>query len=319
MKQTSVMVYGAGAIGIAIGASLYSEGLKVSFFAREATAKAINEGGVLRKGLFGEKKAPAGEVKAYSDLAEVPEGSFDFILVSTKTTANRDAAKNLYEHRNILKENGRIVILQNGWGNDEPFLEYFDKDTIFQARVITGFTREERNVSRITVHTAPILFGSLYGRDTAPLKVIADAINASGIESAVTDTLSEALWAKMLYNTTLNPLGAILNVPYGKLADSEGSRAIMNRLIDETYKVMEAYGYKSFSATAEDYKKIFYDKLIPDTREHRSSTLQDIERKIHTEIDTLNGCIVRMAEKKGFDAPTHRMICELIHAIEDNF
>ncbi len=319
MKQISVMIYGAGAIGVAIGASLYSEGLKVCFFAREATAKAINEGGVLRKGLFGEKRIPAGETCAYLDLAKVPFGSVDFILVCTKTTANKDTAKNLYENREILSENGKIVILQNGWGNDEPFLEYFDKNTIFQARVITGFAREERNVSRITVHTAPLLFGSLYGKDTSHLKVLADAINASGIESDVTDTLSEALWSKMLYNTTLNPLGAILNVPYGKLAKSDSSRAIMEHLIDETYKVMEAYGYKSFSATADDYKKVFYEKLIPDTQEHRSSTLQDIEKKIHTEIDTLNGCIVKMAQKKGFEVPTHRMICELIHAIEDNF
>ena len=93
----------------------------------------------------------------------------------------------------------------------------------------------------------------------------------------------------------------------------------MERLIDESYKVMDAYGYKGLSDTASEYKKIFYEKLIPVTRAHRSSTLQDIEKKQHTEIDSLNGSIVRLAQEKGFDAPTHRMICELIHAIEDNF
>ena len=162
MKKTSVMIYGAGAVGVAVGASLYSEGFKVCFFARTATAKAINKGGVARLGIMDEKRAPSGEVTAYTDLSDAPDGSVDFVLVCTKTTANADAAENLNKHRNILSNNCKIVIVQNGWGNDEPFLKYFDKSMIFRARVLTGFIRDERNVSHITAHAAPVFLGSLY-------------------------------------------------------------------------------------------------------------------------------------------------------------
>ena len=82
---------------------------------------------------------------------------------------------------------------------------------------------------------------------------------------------------------------------------------------------MKAAGYSTNWETAEEYMKVFYEKLIPDTYNHRASTLQDIEKKQKTEIDTLNGCIVRLAKEHGVPVPTHEMIVRLIHSIEDNY
>ena len=121
----------------------------------------------------------------------------------------------------------------------------------------------------------------------------------------------------MLYNTTLNPLGAILNMSYGELADSAHLVGIMNRLIEETFAVMDAAGYRTFWKDAKAYQDVFYSKLVPDTFAHRSSTLQDIEKRRKTEIDTLNGCILRLGEKHGVPTPTHSMIVEMIRGIED--
>ncbi len=313
------LIIGAGAIGISLGASLRSQGMSITFLARENTKKAIQEEGIRRTGLFGEITIPAGEAAAISELSELADQSIDYALVCTKTLANADVAANLAAHREKLAATGKIVILQNGWGNDTAFRSCFSKEQLYQARVITGFARTAPNVSNITVHTAPILLGSLYGRNTDCMEPLAKAIAASGIPCETTAVLSEALWAKMLYNTTLNPLGAILRVPYGKLTESEASRSIMNRLIDETFLVMEHCGYRTFWETPEDYRNEFYGKLVPDTYAHRSSTLQDIEKKQKTEIDTLNGCIVRLAKEHQLEVPTHRMICELIEALEDNY
>lgn len=317
MKQ--VLIIGAGAIGIALGASLYEQNMDVVFQANSNTKKAIEEGGIKRTGLFGDISVPAGKVAAYGDLQEIPAGTIDCVLVCTKTLANETVAQQLAKHKEILTTDGKIVILQNGWGNDTPFLEHFPVEQIYQARVITGFARTAPNISNITVHTAPILLGSLHGCDVACMEPLAKAISDSGIPSETTEQLAEALWAKMLYNTTLNPLGAILHLPYGKLADCSYSKAIMDRLIQETFAVMDACGYHTFWENAEAYQKDFYGKLIPDTYEHRSSTLQDIEKKQQTEIHTLNGCIVSLAEKHGIQVPTHRMICEMILTLEANF
>ncbi|MCD8365016.1 MAG: 2-dehydropantoate 2-reductase [Clostridiales bacterium] len=313
------LIIGAGAIGISLGASLYSQGINVTFLARETTQKAIQEKGIRRTGLFGEINVPAGKITAIADLVELADRTIDYALVCTKTLSNADVAAALASHRKKLSANGKIVILQNGWGNDTPFRAYFSEERIYQARVITGFARTAPNVSNITVHTAPILFGSLYGKNTDCMEPLAHAIHASGIPSETTEVLSEALWAKMLYNTTLNPLGAILRVPYGKLTESDASRAIMNRLIDETFLVMEHCGYRSFWETPNAYRAEFYGKLVPDTYAHRSSTLQDMEKRQKTEIDTLNGCIVRLAKGHHLETPTHQMICELIAALEDNY
>lgn len=314
-----ILIAGAGSIGIAIGASLYSQGMTVTFLAREGTKQEIESGGVKRTGLFGDIDIPAGKVHTVSSLQELQEKSIDYVLVSTKTLVNDKISRTLNKNRHIMTSNAKIVLLQNGWSNDIPYLRYFSKNQIYQARIITGFMRTAPNISNITVHTAPILFGSLYGCPVSDIEPLAAAVNASGIPSETSQELSEALWAKMLYNTTLNPLGAILNVPYGKLADSVYARRIMDRLINETFSVMQASGYHTFWETPDAYREIFYGKLIPDTYAHRSSTLQDIEKKQKTEIHTLNGCIVRLAGEHGLKVPTHQMICELILSMEEQF
>ena len=381
-----VLICGAGSVGIAVGASLCSQGIDVCFLAREKTRQAILSGGISRTGLFGEiripaeKKsaeanmadsepdtqllppvdsitgsasdgqfpvpdgcvtgsgsagqslvpidsvsgsgpawqapAPVGCVSATSTLSSLADGWADYILVCTKTLANEEIAALLWENRRKFSAGFTIVIMQNGWGMDTLYLNYFEKSQLYQARIITGFERTAPNSSNITVHTAPILFGSLYGCSTDRVQPLAAAICASGIPSETTEDLSAALWAKMLYNTTLNPLGAILGVPYGRLTEIPESRRIMDRLIDETFLVLDACGYRTFWNSPEEYREVFYGKLVPDTYAHRSSTLQDMEKKKKTEIDTLNGCVVRLAEEHGLDVPTHRMICELIRALE---
>ena len=108
-----------------------------------------------------------------------------------------------------------------------------------------------------------------------------------------------------------------LNMSYGQLAGSAHLVGIMNRLIGETFAVMDAAGYRTFWQDAKAYQDVFYGKLVPDTFAHRSSTLQDIENRRRTEIDTLNGCILRLGERYGVPTPTHSMIVEMIRGIED--
>ena len=309
------LIIGAGAVGVAIGASLQSRGFDVTFLAKGNTGNYIRENGVKRTGIFGDIEVLPSQISVVSDYDGIKD--FDYIIVSAKTMANAEIAKNLASHREILGQNGKIVIFQNGWGNDVPYLEYFDKNQVYNARIITGFERITPGVSKVTVHTAPILLGSLYGMDAKCMEPLAKAICESGIPSEVTNEVAKALWAKMLFNTTLNPLGAILNLSYGKMSELENARIIMNKLIDETYEVMTAEGYTTFWASPDEYREAFYGKLVPDTYLHRSSTLQDIEKKQKTEIDTLNGCIVKLASARGIKVPTHEMIVNLIKAIEN--
>ena len=321
----NILINGTGAIGIGLGTSMISQGANVSFFAREETAKAIKENGIKRIGLFTHYSFSPDSFKVYTDYNEIPDNEFDFVLVASKTIANDDISKKLNEYKSILKENAKIIIFQNGFANDEAYLRFFPKEQVYCARVITGFKRPERYISEVTVHTEPILLGSLQKDDdgktinSEPVSIISKMINDSGIPSKTTEELDKFLWAKMLYNCSLNPLGAILNVNYGKLMENEYSINIMNKMIDEIFEVIKASGYKTNWDSADDYKEVFYSKLVPDTYNHKSSTLQDISKRQKTEIDTLNGKVIELGDKYGVDVSVNKTIYNIIKTIESEF
>ena len=123
----------------------------------------------------------------------------------------------------------------------------------------------------------------------------------------------------MLYNCALNPLGAILNVNYGKLTENEYTKELMNSIIDEIFEVIKASGYSTLWSSSDEYKELFYNKLVPDTYEHYSSTHQDIQRKIKTEIDSLNGKVIELGERNNIDVSTNKIIYNLIKSIETDF
>lgn len=315
----NILVIGAGAVGIGLASSVLSQNADVSIYARGETAKAIRKNGIERTGLFTHYSFREDEVTVYENYGEMAEDSFDYVFITSKTTANDDISKKLNQNRHILKENAKIIIFQNGFGNDEPYLRYFTSKEVFSARVITGFTRPKRHISEVTVYTEPILIGSLQGEDPKDLQEIADMITASGINCELTGEVDKYLWAKMLYNCALNPLGAILNVHYGALTENEYTTEIMNKIIDEIFNVIKTCGYSTLWDTPDEYRDLFYSKLVPDTYNHFSSTHQDIQKKIKTEIDSLNGKVIQLGEANNIDVSTNKIIYNLIKAIEITF
>ncbi|MBE6490430.1 MAG: ketopantoate reductase family protein [Methanobrevibacter sp.] len=315
----NVLVIGAGAVGIGLAASMLSQNAKVSLFARGETARAIKENGIKRCGLFEHYSFGKDEVIVYESYEDIPKDAFEYVFITSKTTANDDISKNLNENRQILKDNFKMIIFQNGFGNDEAYLRFFDKTEVFSARLITGFARPKRHVSEVTVYTEPILIGSLQNQDPSDLKPIADMITASGINCGLTDEVDKYLWAKMLYNCALNPLGAILDVTYGKLTENEYTIEIMNKILDEIFEVLKASEYETLWDNSDEYKDIFYSKLVPDTYNHYSSTHHDIKMKIKTEIDSLTGKVIELGERNNVDVSTNKIIYNLIKSIESDF
>ena len=315
----NILVIGSGAVGIGLAASMLSQGADISIFARDKTAKAIKENGIKRCGLFTHYEFTSDEVNVYETYEEIPKDTIEYVFITSKTTANDDISKKLNTHRDILKEDFKIIIFQNGFGNDTAYLRFFDKTQVFSARVITGFTRPERHISEVTVYTEPLLIGSLQKQDPSELQPIADMITSSGIQCKLTGEVDKYLWAKMLYNCALNPLGAILDVNYGKLTENEYSKEIMDSIIDEIFDVIKASGYETLWENSQEYKDIFYSKLVPDTYNHYSSTHQDIKRKIKTEIDSLTGKVIELGEANNVDVGTNKIIYNLIKSIESDF
>jgi len=315
----NILIEGSGSIGISIGTSMISEGAIVSFHASQLTATAMEENGVERTGIFKHITCSPEEFKVYTDYEKMPKKFFDYIFVCTKTIVNDEVSSKLNENKDILKDSGKIIIFQNGFANDEPYLRFFDENHVFCARVISGFKRTKRNISEVTAHAAPLLLGSLQNVDAEVLKPVAQMLSSSGIPSETTNELAKYLWDKMLFNCTLNPLSAILEVTYGQLTENEYSLQIMDNLIDEIFNVIISSGYTVDWKSAEEYKEFFYSKLIIDAYKHVSSTLQDIQHENKTEIDSLTGTVISLGEKNNVDVSTNKMIYNLIKAIEAKY
>jgi 2-dehydropantoate 2-reductase len=328
------LIYGGGAVGLGIASCLILSGAKVDIIAREGTVSALRRGGLERTGIFGSVEVGPERFEAFASLDELLrlggrrlqdgglnlDGEFgydcDYVLVCTKSHGSPAAAADLSRHREILGDGGKIVLFQNGWGNAEIFAEHFPKDQIYSARVITGFSRPENNVVEVTVHADSIHLGSLFASDLAPMAPLAEAITTGGIPAEVVPDVGEDLWAKMLYNCALNPLGAIFGVPYGDLAEVSASREIMEALIGEIFAVMKAAGYRTHWSTPDEYRAVFYERLLPPTARHVSSTLQDIRAKKSTEIEALSGAVVRLGEEVGVPTPTNATLYRMVKFME---
>jgi 2-dehydropantoate 2-reductase len=251
-------------------------------------------------------------------LDDVAGGPYDFVLVCTKSFDSPTAAQDLAEHDSLIGADARLVLFQNGWGNAEAFRTRFAAQRVYSARVITGFRRHRPNEVRITVHADAIRVGSLFGADLSPVESLCRTIREGGIPCEPTDAVEMDLWAKMLYNCALNPLGAILGVPYGTLAQEPSTRALMDQIVEEVFAVMLAAGYQTHWRQPREFLDVFYGRLVPDTAEHKSSMLQDIAAGKRTEIDALNGEVLRLARQYGLDAPYNRAVYNLIRFIENS-
>jgi 2-dehydropantoate 2-reductase len=311
-----VLIYGGGAVGLGIASCLLKAECHVDIIARKNTVVRLRTNGLVRTGILGEYNADSTTFRAYSSLNEIPAKAYDFVLVCTKSFDSAQAAKDLAQHDFLMGEKTKIILFQNGWGNAEVFSSYFSKDRIYNARVITGFRRLESNEVTITVHADSTHIGSLFGSDLSVLRHLCEAIAKGDLPCEITGEIEKDLWAKMLYNCALNALGAILDVPYGALADNRFTRTIMDVIVEEVFSVMAAAGYQTHWQSPSGFLEVFYNRLVPDTAEHKSSTLQDIIAKKQTEIDALNGAVVTLAEEHQIEVPYNSAVYNIVKFIE---
>ncbi len=313
-----ILIYGGGAVGLGIASCLIRPGHRVDILARAQTVAALKNEGLLRTGIFGRVHAPGRAFGCLASLDEVARGPYDFVLICTKSFDSTAAAGDLAAHADRVGRNTAQVLFQNGWGNAESFAAHFDQRRIYNARVITGFRRHQPNEVEITVHADAIHIGSLFPADLSVIEPLCQAINAGGIPCASTNSIEKDLWAKMLYNCALNPLGAILGVPYGALAEAASTRMLMDRIVEEVFAVMIAAGYQTHWPEPKQFLKVFYSRLVPDTAEHKSSTLQDITAGKRTEIEALNGAVIQLAQEHGIAVPYNRAVCNLVRFLESS-
>ena len=310
-------MFGAGAVGLGLASALLAAGgTRLRIVARAEALAALRAHGLRRTGLFGDVHAEPARFEVEGTLAELSGGAADFVLVATKSFDSAAAARALAEATGPVGVHTVLVLCQNGWGNAERFAAHFPEGRVWNARVITGFRRVAPHHVDVTVHAEPVHVGSLFGESPGRVAPLCAALAKGGIPCEPTATIAEDLWAKLLYNATLNALGAILGASYGALGASEHTRGVMERVAQETFAVMRAAGWRTHWPDASAWLADFYARLLPSTAAHESSTLQDLRAGRRTEIDAITGAVVELAERHGVAVPVSRSLLALVRFLE---
>ncbi len=311
-----ILIFGAGAIGQAIGCMLAAKGHRVDLVLRDRFSKTIQKNGLSVTGIFGNYTTSPGSIGLHTSINSVSNTTYDYAIVTTKSYDTATAASQLEK---IAEQSFVIVTLQNGCGNFEMLVDTFGKQRTLAGRIITGFEMERLGLIKITVSADAVHIGG-FDTDGIPdsAKKIAKAINSAGLPCIATARVEKDLLAKLLYNSALNPLGAILGVHYGALGDDDDSRAIMDTVIDEAFAVIRAMGKSTLWETAEEYKNFFYSQQLPATYNHRPSMLQDLENGKKTEIAVFTGYISINGSRHGVSTPTCDLLTRLVRFKERN-
>lgn len=307
-----ILVYGAGAIGSVVGGMLARAGESVVLYGRDPHIGVIRERGLVIRGIWGEHHVqPAG---AFSDWTTLHGHEYEAILLCVRTF---DTAQAVTELSPLVGPHTLVVSLQNGLGNCETIAATVGADQTVGARVIFGAAMTAPGEVEVTVYAEEVLLGP-FGRNVPAGRVanLAQRLSAAGVPTLAIADVVPYLWAKVLYNGALNPLSALLGWPYGALAAHEATRAIMTDAIREMYRVADAVGVQLPQPTVDAYLAHFYTRQVPATAAHRSSMLQAIERGERTEIDAINGYIVRRAADYNLPVPVNELLVRLIHARE---
>ncbi len=307
----NILVVGLGAIGTVFATFLKSAGHSVYGLTKEKYLKILKKG-LTVTGIFGDRKV------LLDDVVESPQAlsniNFDLIIIAVKSF---DTEKAISDIKGLMAKDSFLLTAQNGYGNYETAGRILGFDKVILGRVIFGSRLIEHGSAEVTVIADDVIIGNPHRLiDEGILKNIAQMINEAGIPTSYSDRVYQILWDKILYNCALNPLGALLRCNYGKLAEDENARKVMNKIIEEIFYVTKANNIELNWQNKDDYIKHFYEKLIPPTREHFPSMYYDIISNKRTEIDALNGAIVKLANVKNILAPTNEDITLLIKAIE---
>jgi 2-dehydropantoate 2-reductase len=209
-----------------------------------------------------------------------------------------------------------VLHLQNGIGNFELLREVLPEERILSGMIIIGFTIPAPGRATVTVYGGDIKLGRINGRMDSTLESAVALFGDLPFTTHAVDDIGSHLWAKLLYNCALNPLGAIFNVPYGRLQDPI-AQDIIREILAEAFRTAAAHDIPLFWPDSEAYRAFLTATQIPATADHFPSMGADLRAGKRTEIDFLNGAVARLAAERDLPAPVNTTIARQIRFLEN--
>jgi 2-dehydropantoate 2-reductase len=302
-----VCVVGCGAVGSLFAANL-AQLQDVEVWAYDLAhdhVDAINRDGLRLTGA-GEV---VGRVRATWDAAQLP--NCDFGVVATKamhTSAAIQATAAAFDH-------GCVATVQNGLGNEEAIAEHVERvirGTTFPAGKLLEPGHVQWDVRGDTT------LGPFEPKPAPATEIdrLAEACRRAGLPTQAVPDARGPQWRKVIFNAATNPIGALTGLTHGRVCERPDLRRLVSGLVDEGRAVAVAQGIE-LDADPED---LIDHAAKPEVAyNHKASMLQDVEAERPTEIDYLNGGIVRFGEEHGVPTPLNRAIWALVKGLEQSW
>ncbi|HTQ77784.1 MAG TPA: 2-dehydropantoate 2-reductase [Burkholderiales bacterium] len=300
-----VAVLGAGAVGCYYGGMLARAGHPVTLIGRAAHAAAIARDGLRFEGLKFDERV---RVAATTDPAAV-EGC-DLVLFSVKSTDTDAAAAQIAPH---LAASSLVLNLQNGVDNAERIQARVPCPVIPAAVYVAT---EMAGPGHLKHHgrgdlVMGVLPGSAFPVSRKNLDGIKNLFEAAGVPVRISDNVAGELWQKLVANCAYNAISAISQLPYGEMIASPGIREVMRDVASEVLALAAASGVRMEGDVLANVYRIA--EAMPT---QYSSTAQDMARGRPTEIDHLNGFVVRRGDALGVPVPANRTLWALVKLLE---
>lgn len=292
-----VAVMGAGAVGSYYGGMLARAGHSVTLIARPQHVTAID-----RNGLRMETRTFDEHVRLAANSTPSAVQGADLVLFCVKSTDTESAGTQIKPY---LCASTLVLCLQNGVDNADRLRTVLPPHQV--AAVVVYVATEMAGPGHVRHHGR----GELVIEPAAGSAAAAQALIAAGVPTEISDNVRGALWAKLIINCAYNAVSAIAQRPYGENVQGEGIREVMRDVVDECLAVAKADGVP----VPGDLHTIV-SKLADSMPLQFSSTAQDLARGKRTEIDYLNGFVVKRGEALGIATPVNRVLWALVKLIE---
>jgi 2-dehydropantoate 2-reductase len=294
---------GCGAVGslFAANLSLLQDVEVWAFDLNELHVAAINRDGLRLSGA-GEL---VGHPRATADAAELPP--CDFGIVATKAMHTEPAIAATAH----AFADGCVATVQNGIGNEETLARHVERvirGTTFPAGKLVEPGHVQWDVEGDTT------FGPYDERvPLTEVERLADACTRAGMPAHAVEDARGPQWRKVIFNASTNPIGALTGLTHGRVCERLDLRALVSGLVDEGKAVATEQGIELDA----DPEELIDHAAKPEVAyDHKASMLQDVEARRPTEVDFLNGGIVRFGEEHGVPTPLNAAIWALVKGRE---
>ncbi|MFX1252687.1 MAG: ketopantoate reductase family protein [Promethearchaeota archaeon] len=310
-----ILFYGAGGLGSVFGGYL-ARSQDVALICRASHADAINKSGLLI--YTPENSQFTVFPQAYSSIEKLKE-IYGCIVISVKTYDLEQACRTISTHFNLSptfesSKTGycpKIVLLQNGLGNEEFASQFFPTRFIYRILTTNGAFLIKPGVIEHSGRGKTQIGRSFPPKKDEFLLKMSEILTKAGLETTPTYNLKERVWQKLAINSAINPITALTGLKNGRLLRSSTLLEIIKEIVLEVEEVARVSEDLRLKNTLE---KVI--EVLKDTKENKSSMLQDIEAGRKTEIDFINAQIVKRSQKFNLRTPYNQLLTALILARE---